>query len=493
MTDELQWSRPLRWASTVSGMDEEQLRGYLRNVRVAVRLEAGFDHSDARETFLLAVDMLLRFCPHLVLVIDDHNFALARKAQRLAVGILRTKTAVEVLTRDPNWNGFDVVLTIGRQPVDAARVVTVNSNGWVARLATESVITLPWRPTAANPIGALAASALAVGAAALILLRLPLANKAFELSLFEHREAPLGGLDFGPSLPAFPLDIRALLFGCGGVTNGWAYAIRRLRIKGSLEAVDKQTLHKENLGTYVLSSWADLDKPKSDLIRRVLKPKINVTSRPEPLEFYKIRLERGLVRLPGLVVAGLDDVPPRHVVQRLWPEMLIDMAGGGTTTQLLVHHLDQSGFCLIEALRTADGTPDFATRMAAATGLSPARIRDNPTDSISDEDVAAAPLEHRAALATAQRDGRLVCGRITDHNLYEEGYSNDFAPSVPFVSAFSGIVGAAETLKALMGFSAPLHHQFDFRSLRGRHLHLRRSPYCECTCHPGASRHNRSL
>jgi hypothetical protein len=387
------------------------------------------------------------------------------------------------MTQDPMWTGFDAVLTVGRRPVEASGAVTVNSNGWVARLGTSSGSPLTWRRTRANAIGALAAACLGVGAVASILLKLHPSYDAFELSLFELQAGPVGSLGFGPSLPAVPLEIDAIVFGCGGVTNGWAYTARRLPIRGALEAVDKQSLRKENLGTYVLSSWTDLDKSKSALIKKVLKPAIKVTPRPEPLEFYKIRLDRSLVRMPSLIVAGLDDILSRHVVQRLWPAILIDMAGGGTTTQLVVHHAGGTGICLLEALRAPDRTADFAERMEATTGLSADRIRNNPTDAISAEDVAAAPAAHREALEAARRVGRLVCGRITDHNLYEEGYAADFAPAVPFVSALSGIVGAAETTKALMGLSQPLHQQFEFRTMRGRSLQLERSPVCECNNH----------
>jgi hypothetical protein len=402
------------------------------------------------------------------------------KAQALAVTVLRTGLAIDAMSMDPDWSSFDAVLTIGRRHVEAAGAVVVNSNGWVARLGMAPGITLPWRPTPANAIGSLAAACLGVGAIAIIVLKLPLTAPALELSMFEHRSSPLGGLDLGPALPAVPLSIDAVVFGCGGVTNGWAYAVRRLSIRGVLDAVDKQSMREENLGPYVLSTWADIGKPKSDLLKKVLKPAIKVTARPEPLEFYKIRLDQGLVRMPRLVVAGLDDIPPRHVVQRLWPEILIDMAGGGTTTQLVVHHAGQPGICLLEALRAPQAMTDFADRMADATGLSADRIRNSATDAITAEDVAAAPYAHRKVLEAARRAGRLVCGRITDHNLYEEGYSDDFAPAVPFVSAFSGIVGAAETTKALMGLSEPLHQQFEFRTMRGRRLQLQRSPTCEC-------------
>ncbi len=212
------------------------------------------------------------------------------------------------------------------------------------------------------------------------------------------------------------------------MTNGWAYAVRRLPIQGRLVAVDKQSLREENLGPYVLST-TDLGRPKVELLKRSLEPLIHVTPRPEPLEFYRIRLERGLVRVPELVIAGLDDILARHSVQRLWPDILIDMAGGGTTTQLVVHHAGGAGICLLEALRPPAGTADFAERMAAATGLSAERIRSCPTDLVSEEDVEAAAPEHRGELETARRLGRPLCGRITDHNLYEEGYSDDFTPS----------------------------------------------------------------
>jgi hypothetical protein len=484
MTDDIRWSRPLRWASEVSGIDEQQLRDYLRNVRVALRLESGFDHPDAREAFLLSVNMLLRFCPRLVVITDTRILAVAIKARALALAILQTEAAVEVLTEDPDWTRFDAVLTVGRRSVKADGALVINSNGWVARLGTTSSIVLPWTYSRANAVGALTAACLGVGATAAILLRMPGPPQAFELSMFNLRTGPLQSLAFGPMLPVVPPQIHAVVFGCGGVTNGWAYAVRRLPIRGALEAVDMQSLRKENLGPYVLSTWADLDKSKAALIKKALSPGIKVTSRPEPLEFYKIRLDQGLVEIPRIMIAGLDAIAPRHVVQRLWPDVLIDMASGGTTTQLVVHHAGGAGCCLLEALELPDGTADFAQRMADATGLSAQRIRNNPTDPISEEDIAAAPPEHRGKLETARRTGRLVCGRVTEYNLSEEGYSTAFHPAVPFVSALSGIAGAAETMKALMGASVPFHHQFEFGTMRSRRRQLERSSLCECSREP---------
>ena len=257
------------------------------------------------------------------------------------------------------------------------------------------------------------------------------------MSTYDGAIGDLGSLEPGPELPACRVGIDAALFGCGGVANGWAYAMRRLPVRGKVEAIDKQSLRPENLGPYILSGWPWVGKPKVDLIAQALRPAIQVKPRPEPLEFYKIRLDQGLVRLPGLVVAGLDGIPPRHSVQRFWPSILIDMASGGTTTQLIVHHLGGDGLCLLEALRPPSDAPDFAEAMALLTGLSADRIRHNPTDYINEDDVLAAPLEHQSALEQARRARRLVCGRITDSNSMRKGPRPVSPPRCPLFRRYA--------------------------------------------------------
>jgi len=61
-----------------------------------------------------------------------------------------------------------------------------------------------------------------------------------------------------------------------------------------------------------------------------------------------------------------------------------------------------------------------------------------------------------------------------------EAASPDFAPAVPFVTAFSGIIGAAETLKVLLGFSVGLHFQRHFHYNRTRILQMVCDPECQC-------------
>jgi hypothetical protein len=57
-------SRPVRLAARLRGQDEAELEHLFRAARVLVRLEDAFAGvSDARETFLFAVNQSLRFCP----------------------------------------------------------------------------------------------------------------------------------------------------------------------------------------------------------------------------------------------------------------------------------------------------------------------------------------------------------------------------------------------------------------------------------------------
>src|SRR5207244_1018900 len=69
---EVRQSRPVRWAAEIAEQDETKLANYFKNVKVAVRLEPGFEaNADARETVVAAVNMLLRFCPGATVAVGD--------------------------------------------------------------------------------------------------------------------------------------------------------------------------------------------------------------------------------------------------------------------------------------------------------------------------------------------------------------------------------------------------------------------------------------
>jgi len=300
-----------------------------------------------------------------------------------------------------------------------------------------------------------------------------------ETSVFNHEVASPGTLEPGPPLPASPLWLEGFLVGCGAVINGWAYAVKRLPIAGRLQAIDRQALRLENIWSYVAVGLESVSKPKAVVVKELLSPAISVTERPDQWEFFKIRLDHGL-EVPPLIVAGLDNVTTRHSVQRLWPETLIDMGAGGLQSQVIVKRKNNDGLCLLNALTIPPDEKDWAEGLAAATGLDPAIIASDPTGAINQAEVDAAPADKKAELQKAV--GKPRCGHINRQSLEMEGYDPDFAPTVPFVTAFSGIRGAAETMKWLMGHRYPhsLHFQHSFESGRSRALDMTCNPGCEC-------------
>ena len=483
-------SRPVRWAATMAGADESRVDYQLREVRVAIRVDPSLaSMAPTRETVILATNLLLRLYPSVTIIAASADVQLASTCKELGAAIRGHADVVTVLQSAPARGDFDAVLNVGCDPFDGGPGVTLNSAGWLARVAPNgSGLPACTSQDERNPLGALCAACLGVGSITMDLLGLATIAEGFEIRLWDYAAGPVGSLDAGPTLPQDDLTMHAALIGCGGVGNGWAYAVRKLPVGGRIEAVDQQRLRPENVGTYIFGTTEALGRPKAELVADVLRPAIHVTPHAEPFELFRIRLERDLVEMPTMVINGLDSIPTRHAVQRLWPEVVIDMASAGSTTQLISHHRGQRGICLLEALMSDTDPLDQAGRAALMTGLTPERVRDNPTDFINEVDVARAPECFRADLEAARIRGQQICGRITNYHLNEEEDSAEFVPAVPFVTAFSGIAGAAETLKVLMGEAQPLHQQFDFRSMQIRALDLRCSSDCECQAATAASR-----
>jgi molybdopterin/thiamine biosynthesis adenylyltransferase len=350
---------------------------------------------------------------------------------------------------------------------------------------------LPEPDAAANPIGALGAACLGAGQVFMALAGAPLHAEPVEVSLFDRSTGAPGATKDGPALPDKPMELDALLVGCGAVMNGFAYAVKRLPVKGHARAVDRQRLRSENLGPYVLATLALRNTPKANVIALALAPAIEVTPYAEDFDpLFTVRLQRNHFPLPTIVIAGLDNVTTRHTVQRLWPATLIDMAAGGTTSQLILKRSPEQGMCLLEALCVPPGELADVERLALESGLRTESIvaMDTP---VSEKDVRDAPPELREALAAAHRQKMLRCGFIRVRALDHEQETDDFAAATPFVVAYSGVLAAAELVKELMEISEPgaMRHQFSFVSCRGSTVSP--APRVDCECAPVASHDHR--
>jgi hypothetical protein len=483
----LSFTRPIRAAAQIRGTSEESVEHLFREARIAIRLEDQLVNSqDARDAFLLTVNQCLRFCPNVSVHLPRGASDLFDEYTKLKLLIYGEdfKFYTDQLT---DFTHADAIINIGTEILSGLPSTTVNSSGWVARVsgASSSGRLLSGNLVPPNVLGAYTAACLGTSQAFLHLLNEPVYLNSFELSLFNSEIGDLGSMDSGPLLPSEPISMDAWLIGCGGVSNGWAYTIKRLPVKGRLIAVDRELLRAENLGPYIAADRYHLKKPKVNLIRELLHPSIRVTPFLDQWEFFKIRLEHGLI-VPPLVVAGLDNVEARHSVQRLWPGHLIDMGATGLTSQVLVKSLGTEGLCLLGALSRNPDELTYSQRISRQTGLQIDRIANAPTTQLTKEDVAAAPPEKRDRLELARQRGQLLCGYILDRETESDETDINFAPAVPFVTSFSGVVGAAETMKRLMGTkqSGPGHLQYSFQSGRIRAFTMKCMPDCECQVYP---------
>ncbi len=224
----------------------------------------------------------------------------------------------------------------------------------------------------------------------------------------------------------------------------------------------------------------DIKLEKAKLVRDYLSPAIAVVPYDEDLyPLFTTRLDRGHFSLPHIVVTGLDRVTPRHIVQRLWPEVLIDMGAGSETAQLIVKRRGFDNACLLELLDRPAGEVDELDRLSEESGFDPEKIRDEMDGLISNEDVARAPDELRKSMEEARQRRQLRCGFIRTRALDHEHSGGDFVAAVPFVVAFAGILAAAELVKQMTEPTGGLRYQFSFTSLRGR-LVEPRAGRCEC-------------
>ena len=477
-------SRPRRLAATLTNQDEIEIEHLFDRARVLVRLESGLsDDADARESFLFAVNQILRFCPNVAVSFAPGNPGLLEVCNTLSamihgVGHVVTFVDLNILDR------FDAIANIGVDVQGVRPWTTINSNGWLVRIASSEsgVARLPWEPGHPNPIAALAAACLGVGQVFLRLIGYPHRPKvAEEISLYDYRSGRIGSLNLGPELPVTLPQLDALIVGSGAVANGWAYAVKRLPVSGRLTAVDRESFEVGNIGPYVASGREWIGHAKVQMIQNYLAPAIQVIPRPEEWELFKIRLQHG-AELPPLVINGLDNVETRHSVQRLWPDVLIDMASGGPTAQVIAKRKQSQGICLLRALTVPTGELGYAERLSRALGLAPDRILNDATSPILQADVEAAPAGLRFELERARLNQELICGRITAYNLGRPDDQAEFAPAAPFIAGLAGAVGAAETLRALLGDRSDrtLHFQYDARSNMARSLRMVCSPDCEC-------------
>jgi len=486
---ELQRSRVARSAAQVAGGPESESLHRLDSVPVVLRLAD--DSANARFCFLTALRLALLTFGNVKVAMQRSDATLMKKVQALSVSMRGSDHPIQVVDAT-DIKDSDFVLVIGRIEVRGGRAVAVGSHGWVARVAVsgpsrDQAVILPRAASREpNAIGSSAAAALGIGELFLGALGVGRPAAAFDCSFLAYETADVGTLDIGPAIQR-PITLNGIQIGAGTVGGAFDYVAHELRLEGHLAIVDPQRVGTENYGPHLLVGAADFFVPKVRLAVKRLKRlrNLRVKGYLEPVQLFVLRLGSE-IPIPDVVVSGLDRAQPRHIVQRLWAPLHIDMATGGVgglQSQVLVRANPGSGRCLIEAF-TVDGEEPDEERWATMTGVGTDRFSD-PMSLISLADVEAAPEEKRADLLEAHRLGQRVCNVVIASELGARNDSTDFAAAAPFNALLAGTMAAGELMQSRDRDRDGVFTQYNLVSRAFFSERTRSADDCECMIRHG--------
>lgn len=341
---------------------------------------------------------------------------------------------------------YDAVLNIGFHADQSLGVTAVVSNGWIAHVSSIRPIVASF-PLVPNAVGAIAGTCLGFSDIfkRLIGIREERASY-FDRLAFSTYSNTVTSTNDGPELPA-TIDLpRTLVAGCGAIGNGIALTIALLPAEGDMSTLDKQSYGIENYGTSVLLGPAGFRERKAAVLAGAMKrlnPKLNVTPIPRPIERFKT--DDPTVR-PTLVLAGFDKISPRHALQNVPTDVVID--GGIDEFGVQVSSWRRGGpaGCLrCQFIEAPEEDPwQCASRL---TGLSASRTLD-ADDVVNDADIDAAPEAMKSTLRGYV--GRKICSVISEKTTQEIAANapHGFAPSVPWVAVLCGALVVGQALRA---------------------------------------------
>ena len=425
---------------------------------------------NGRWCFLDCLRLLPRLAANLTVVLSHALGTFEQEVLSVAKSVWRVGK-LEVVRReeDASLHDASAILSIGFHSSPDLPWTTINSNGWVARVASGGNI-LAKDMEQSNPIGALMAASLGVtetfkrvyGAPPEIVPTIRLV----EFSLYDFTTSPN---TIGPELPSAITLPDTLLIGAGAIGNGVALLLSQLKLNGRLHVIDKQAFGDENFGTCTLLDSDDwIDSSKAERIASWLDMQSDLHVSGEQ-EFVATARHGTTVKsmAVGLVLNGLDDVQARHDTQLLWPTTLVDGGINAIGAGVLTHRLDHpEGACL----RCTFSLPstDEKELQSRVSGLSRTSLMADLGRPLTSTDVERADEHKRPWLAAKLAEGKTICATITEAQSelqlgmeFEQG----FRPSAPFVATASAALMVAEALKALLYPEAEFNQSFQIANL----------------------------
>lgn len=400
------------------------------------------------------------------------------KRLRQIASLIQFAEPVCFLDEEPDFESFGAILSVGCQAREGLPWTVVNSNGWLARVSS-TICGLQGDYNQPNPLGALAAASL--GASDVFKRTVQIEPKRadlFDALTFSTYDFTVGGRGPGPAL-ATELAISPTLFaGQGAIGSAICLLVGQLPLHGRAMLLDRDAFEHPNLGTSVLLGPDGEQASKAHWNAEHLKAqgsRLDV----DP-QRAKIELAENLVApYLGMVVAGFDKIEPRHALQRLWPETIIDGAVGDFTVQFLAYDHGKGFACLKCHFQASDGGDPIVIQ-SRLTGLSVEALKNNRE--VTKADVEGAPIDKREVLEINL--GRPACSVAAELSAISTlAMEDDFAPSVPFVATMSAVLVVGELVRRAMGIRSDCR-RFKFDVLLGPHYGRKvnepASAGCEC-------------
>jgi hypothetical protein len=467
----IEHSRALRLAATVTGLDEPTLRARQEQALVFVSLDPTLAGVPLAARTLLST--------------------LRRLPGRLALGstglpssfvdeVVATTLAIDPsrpLALDQGESEATVRVHLGLE--DRAGAIRVVPDGFGAQLAGDPEVEVSLgRP--GNALGAIFAAALAAAE----VFKYVVVDNPDRRTLHRHLSfCPLtltNDTTTAPELRITPNPIDAAIVGNGAVGTAIALILAELRLGGRLILCDHERYGPENRGTYSLGGEleARTNPLKVELVGEILRTAgYSTIDLAEKSTAMIERIDAGEIAVPPIVLTGLDSVEARRETQMLFPDHIFDAATGDTALGL--HHAVPAGPCLRCFFTQNASGPDPLVLLAEETGLPLGRLR-RGDEALSDQDL--------AGLTAAQREvleeflGKPVCG-LADAIGLTSASVDDYRPSVPFVSQLAACLAVGRLLAIRAGLEPEVNF-FQFDALHGPvgNGGEMRGPEPECFC-----------
>src|ERR1700730_13015431 len=197
--------------------------------------------------------------------------------------------------------------------------------------------------------------------------------------------------------------MEVFLMGVGAIGNGVVHLLNSLPVSGRAVFVDRQRFAKENLVTCIFIGPKNLDTPKSVFAANLLEKKLTTRGFLQDLvEFTSTTVKE--LPYPKIILNGLDEIDPRHSVQNLWPNLMIDGAIGAFACEATIHPWGDDLSCLFCDF---EHPPERSEKVESElTGLREDRLKDM-NSAVTEADVLAAPTEKREWLS--KQVGKEIC------------------------------------------------------------------------------------